>query len=157
MIDASTATTPSLLARFGFAKHPERPVAHPRPDGASDALVDAAGKVSAAFEVIEQARGLLYGFHRMSGEADLALQDAVSALREAGATELADDIDQALVGRDVLPGFWTFQLVEQYDEHYFQVFRAAADRVRDDLMGGAPHVFEAEMKAREQDGGPGAD
>lgn len=141
---------PGLLGRFGSAKHPDRAVAHPRPGGATDATVEAVGKLSAAFEVVENARGLLYGFHRMSGEADLALQEAVSALRSAGHGDLADEIEQVLVGRDVIPGLWTFQLVEAYDQQYWQVFRAVDELVRDRLSGGRPHVFESEMKHREQ-------
>ena len=61
-----------LHARFGSARHPERAVAHQRPAATDDATVDAVGKISAAFEVVENARGMLYAFHRMSGEADLA-------------------------------------------------------------------------------------
>jgi hypothetical protein len=142
-----------LQARFGSARHPERAVQHKRPEQITDAEVDADGKVSAALEVIEHARGLLYGFHRMSGQADLALQDAVSALRGCGHPDLADEIDEVLVGRDVVPGYWTFQLIEAYDAEYWSVFRAVAEKVRSQLAGGAPHVFEAEMKVNEQTGG----
>ena len=142
-----------LRARFGSAKHPERPVVHQRPAGSDDATVDAVGKISAAFEVVENARGMLYAFHRMSGEADLALQEGVAALREAGHLTLADEIDDVLVGRDVVRDMWTFQLVEAYDEQYWQVFREVDAVVRDALAGGRPHVFEAEMKEREQTGG----
>jgi len=144
-----------LMARFGSSRHRSREVVHPRPAGSSDATVDAVGRLSAAFEVVENARGFLYGFHRMSGEADLALQDALVALRSAGHAELADEIDQVLVGRDVVPGTWTFELVEAYDEHYYRVFRAVDALVRERLSDGRPHVFEAEMKAREQRSGPG--
>ena len=144
-----------LISRFGSARHPERSSQHARPEGVSDEEVDADGKVSAAFEVIEQARGLLYGFHRMSGQADLALQEAVTALRDAGHHDLAAEIDEVLVGRDVIPGHWTFQIVEAYDDQYYQVFRAVAEKVREHLAGGAPHVFEAELKVREQS--PGSD
>lgn len=144
-----------LSDRFGSAKHPSRDVVHPRPASSTDATVEAVGRLSAAFEVVENARGLLYGFHRMSGEADLALQDALAALRSAGHDELADEIDQVLVGRDVVPGFWTFELVEAYDEHYWRVFRAVDELVRDRLSEGRPHVFEAEMKQREQRSGRG--
>ena len=139
-----------LLARFGSAKHPERDVIHRRPANIDGATVDAVGKLSAAFEVVENARGFLYGFHRMSGEADLALQEALAALREVGQDELADEIDQVLVGRDVVPGMWTFQLVEAYDEHYWQVFRAVDELVSERLSDGRPHVYEAEMRTREQ-------
>ena len=139
-----------LREKFGSARRPERPVAHERPAQTDDATVDAVGKISAAFEVVENARGMLYAFHRMSGEADLALQEGLTALRDAGHEELATEIDEVLVGRDVVRDMWTFQLVEAYDEQYWQVFRAADELVRKQLSGGVPHVFEAEMKHREQ-------
>ncbi len=142
-----------LADRFGSARRPDRAVVHPRPAGTDDATVDAAGKVSAAFEVVENARGMLYAFHRMSGEADLALQQALTALREAGHADLAAEIDDVLVGRDVVRDMWTFQIVEAYDEQYWSVFRAVQDAVQQQLSGGSPHVFEAEMKHREQTDG----
>ena len=142
-----------LRDRFGSARHPQRSVAHQRPDGTDDATVDAVGKISAAFEVVENARGMLYAFHRMSGEADLALQDGLRALRDAGHDALADEIDDVLVGRDVVRDMWTFQIVEAYDEQYWQVFRAVDGLVRGQLSGGEPHVYEAEMKRREQTDG----
>ncbi len=121
----------------------------------TDEEVEADGKVSAAFEVIENARGFLYGFHRMSGQADLSLQEAVADLRACGHAALADEIDEVLIGRDVVPGSWTFQLVEAYDAHYYQVFKAVAEKVRRELAGGTPHLFEAEMKVDEQTSGAG--
>jgi tRNA-dihydrouridine synthase len=139
-----------LRDRFGSARHPDRAVEHIRPPGADDATVDAVGKISAAFEVIENARGMLYAFHRMSGEADLALQEALAALRKAGHQELAAEIDDVLVGRDVVGDMWTFQIVESYDEQYWKVFQAVDELVRRQLSGGSRHVFEAEMKQQEQ-------
>jgi len=140
----------ALQNRFSSAAHPDREVARARPAGSSDATVDALGKLSAALEVVEHARGLLYNFHRLSGKADLGLQEAVEALAGAGHEELAAEIRQVLVGRDVIPGKWTFEIVEEYDEHYWQVFRAAEERAREVLAGGVRHVYEAEMKHREQ-------
>jgi hypothetical protein len=64
--------------------------AHLRPDGVDDATIAALGKLSEALEVVEHARGLLYGFHRLTGKADLALGEAVDLLREAGHDEHAD-------------------------------------------------------------------
>ena len=139
-----------LRDQFGSARHPDREVEHSRPPGADDATVDAVGKISAAFEVVENARGLLYEFHRMSGEADLALQEALAALRKAGHQELAAEIDDVLVGRDVVGDMWTFQIVESYDEQYWRAFQAVDELVRQKLSGGSKHVFEAEMKQREQ-------
>ena len=97
----------------------------------TDATVQALGSLSAALEVVEHARGHLYAFHRMSGTADLALQDALRDLREAGHPDLADDIDGALVGRDVIDGKWTFQLVEAYDNDYFQRFPSGRGPARE--------------------------
>ncbi len=96
---------------------------HERPTGLDDATVDALGKLSEALEVVEHARGLLYGFHRMSGMADFALGDAVDMLRDAGHVELADEIEADLVGRNVLHGRWTFQIVEEYDDGYYERFK----------------------------------
>lgn len=141
-----------LLRRFGPAAHPERLVAKQRPAGASDELVAALGKLSEALEVVEEARGLLYTFHRRSGHADLTLQDAVRALHDAGEHESARQVAELLIGRDVIPGCWTFQIVEQYDAQYWQPFRAVEADVRQRLAGGTAHVYEAEMKHREQSG-----
>ena len=140
----------SLTERYGSAKHPERPVERVRAARLDDATADALGVLSEALEVVENARGHLYEFHRMTGTADLRLQDAVQQLRSAGHDELADDIDEALVGRDVVPGMWTFQLVENYDEHYWTVFRGVERFARNRLADGTRHLYEAEMKQREQ-------
>jgi hypothetical protein len=144
-----------LLQRFGPAAHPERPVAKQRPAGASDELVAALGKLSEALEVVEEARGLLYTFHRRSGRADLTLQEAVQAFHDAGEHETARQVADLLVGRDVIPGLWTFQIVEGYDSQYWQPFRAVEAAVRERLGEGTAHIYEAEMKHGEQQ--PGQD
>jgi hypothetical protein len=130
--------------------------AHARPDGVSDATVEAVGKLSEAFEVIEEAKGALFAFHRNLGRADLTLGEAVDKLREAGHERLADDIETDLVGRNVLAGRWTFQIVEEFEDGYYAAFREHDKRVRDELMGGRRHVYEAEMKQdRRSHGRPG--
>ena len=139
-----------LIARFGSARHPERPPGHPVPDGVDDETVAALGELSAAFEVIEEARGYLYAFHRRSGTADLALQQAVDHLRRAGHHALADEIDQVLVGRDILPGVWTYQLVESYERTYYDVWQAAAEKAERVAVGCTPHLAESDMKVQEQ-------
>ncbi|RYJ04945.1 MAG: hypothetical protein EON52_14125, partial [Actinomycetales bacterium] len=50
------------------------------------------------------------------------------------------------VGRNVIDGRWTFQLVEEYDEGYYATFKDLERTARDDLVEGKTHVFEAEMK-----------
>jgi hypothetical protein len=148
-------TGDELLQRFGRAAHPERPVAKQRPAGASDELVAALGKLSEALEVVEEARGLLYTFHRRSGTADRILQEAVQALRDAGEDETAQTVADVLIGRDVIPGCWTFQIVEGYDSQYWQPFHAVEADVRQRFGDGVRHIYEAEMKHREQQPGQG--
>ena len=123
-----------------------------RPD-LDDTLVEGLGKLSEALETVEQARGLLYGFHQLTGKADLALQEAVDLLRDAGATELADDLERDLVGRNVIADRWTFQVVEDFDAHYWTTFRAFDERARSTLADGDRHVLEARMKQRERTAG----
>ena len=120
-----------------------------RPD-VDDTTVEGLGKLSEALETVEQARGLLYGFHQLTGKADLLLQDAVDLLRKAGHDQLAGDLSRDLVGRNVIADRWTFQLVEDYDAHYWTTFRDLDARARDELAGGDRHVLEARMKQRER-------
>ena len=103
----------------------ERPSqrAPPVPDGVDEATVEAVGKLTEALETTERARGHLYSFHQLTGSADLALGEAVDALREAGHTGLADRIATELVGRNVIADRWTFQIVEDYDDGYWSLFR----------------------------------
>lgn len=119
---------------------------HDRPEGASDKTVRALGKLSEALEVVEHARGNLYAFHRLTGTADLALDEAVEALRDAGHTELADRVETDVLGRNVVEGRWTFQIVEDYDDGYYATFKQIEAEARASLVEGKRHLFEAEMK-----------
>jgi hypothetical protein len=111
-----------------------------------DATITALGKLSEALEVVEETRGLLYAFHRRCGTADLTLGEAVDLLREAGHTELADRIDRELVGRNILEGRWSFQVVEEYDDGYYALFKELEETARAELAGGRRHLYEARMK-----------
>ncbi len=120
-----------------------------RPD-LDDDTVEALGKLSEALETVDQARGLLYGFHQLTGRADLLLQDAVDLFRRAGHDRLADDLDRELVGRNVIADRWTFQIVEDYDANYWTTFRDFDARARAEYADGDRHVYEARMKQRER-------
>jgi hypothetical protein len=133
-----------------------RPSDHVRPAGASDADVAAAGKMSEAFEWIERARGRLYDFHQMMGRADFLFEEAADRLEAAGHGALGDEVRQALVGRNVLDGRWTFQIVEEFDDLYYAEARRCDRLVCDRLMAGRRHVYESELKEqRRTHGAPG--
>ncbi|WP_328471565.1 hypothetical protein [Streptomyces sp. NBC_00448] len=126
-----------------------------RSAGMSDSLVEALGVLSEALETVERARGRLYDFHQLTGGADLRLGAAAEKLRAAGHPAYAEMLERELVGRNVLPGYWTFQMVETYDEAYYEPFRRMEQDIRAELADGRRHIHEAEMKeARRTHGHP---
>ncbi|AQS66157.1 hypothetical protein [Streptomyces pactum] len=128
---------------------------HRRPEGVSDETVEALGSLSKALETTERARGHLFSFHQLTGTADLELDRAVTLLREAGHTEWAQRVEREILGRNVIPGHWTFQIVEAYDRTYYQEFRDLEREAVDRLAEGRDHLYEAEMKeARRTRGHP---
>lgn len=143
-------------SEVGPTGHPDE--RHARPPGADDATVSAVGTVSEALEWVERARGRLYDFHQMMGRADLTLGQAADELEQAGHAELAEAVRSRAVGRNVLEGRWTFQIVEEFDDGYYAAITEVERQVRDALMAGRRHVFESEMKERRRtDGAPGHD
>ncbi len=119
---------------------------HQVPAGLDAATVDAVGKLSEALETTERARGHLYSFHQLTGTADLKLGEACELLRKAGHDDTAERLERELVGRNVIGGRWTFQIVEDYDDNYWSPFRAVEKEVRDSLADGRRHLYEANMK-----------
>jgi hypothetical protein len=112
---------------------------HRIPDDVDEATAEAVGKLTEALETVERARGHLYSFHQLTGTADLRLGDA-------GHDELAERIERELVGRNVIPGHWTFQIMEAYDDTYWSTFREFEKEARDTLTHGRRHLHEAGMK-----------
>ncbi len=51
-----------------------------------------------------------------------------------------------LIGRNVVEGRWTFQVVEEYDAGYYATFQEHERSAREALAPGRTHLFEAEMK-----------
>ncbi|GAB3896832.1 hypothetical protein GCM10029964_078800 [Kibdelosporangium lantanae] len=114
-------------------------------EGLDDTTVEAVGAMTEALETVEVARGHLFAFHQLTGSADFKLERAINLLRKANHHELADRLDRELLGRNVLPGRWTFQVVEDYEDTYYTPFRELEKDVRQ-LTDGLPHVHEADMK-----------
>ncbi|MFJ6213425.1 hypothetical protein ACIQGZ_08860 [Streptomyces sp. NPDC092296] len=121
---------------------------HSRPDGTPDLAVTAAGRFSEALERLERARGALYDFHQLVGRADALLDEVADALDRLGHDELSIELRERLIGRDVLEGRWTYQIVEEFDDGYYAIFRALEAKGRQVLVGGRRHVYEAELRER---------
>jgi hypothetical protein len=119
-----------------------------RPPGVDDATVEATGKLSEALEWVERARGHLYEFHQLMGRADALFGLAADQLAGSGHPDEAELVDGEVVGRNVLDGRWTFQVVEEFDDTYYRPVAAVEEQVRVALVGGRRHLYEAEVKDR---------
>ena len=125
-------------------------------DGLDDAVVEAIGTASEALEYVERARGHLYALHQLMGRADLLFGEAADLLRDAGLHEDAERLDHDLVGRNVLEGRWTFQVVEEFDGGYYAEATGQVARLVDRHQGGERHAHERRMKEqRRTPGAPG--
>ncbi len=143
--------------RWSGTSGKRRPMAttHERPEGVDDATVEAVGKISEGYEYLVRARGHLYSLHQLLGRVDILFGEGAELLRGAGHAELAERIERDIVGRNVLDGRWTFQIVEEFDRTYYEPCTDMELAVRRDLMQGRRHVYESEMKdARRTTGEP---
>ncbi|MFI8825719.1 hypothetical protein [Streptomyces sp. NPDC053431] len=145
---ATPAGPPGPVDPPGPADSPGPDGAHRPPPGVSDATIDALGSLSKALETVERARGALYTFHQLTGTADFELDRAVSLLRDAGHDEWADRVQTDILGRNVIPGHWTFQIVEAYDRTYYEPFKVLERHAVSDLAQGRNHLYEARLKER---------
>jgi|SRR5215213_255378 len=151
MTQPDSATTDVLSGDPALPSDPGRPdPQHEPPAEVDEATVVAVGGITAALEVVDHARGMLYAFHRLIGRADLELQEALDQLEKAGHQELADGFRAEIVGRNVLEGRWSFQIVEDFDDNYWGKFREAERLVRERLVGGRRHVYESTLKENER-------
>ena len=110
------------------------------------ATIDAVGKASEALEYVERARGHLYAFHQLIGRADFLFEQGALALGAAGHGDEAAPLWRDLVGRDVLEGRWTFEIVERFDDDYYDTARSEVARLEQALVGGRRHAHEEAMR-----------
>ena len=125
---------------------------HRTPQGVSEETIEGVGKLSEGFEYIERAKGHLYSFHQLMGRADFLVEEAAELLRKAGHDAFAERLERELVGRNVVDGRWTFQLVEEFDDVYYEFFRGI-ERESRELTGGVRHLHEARMKEQRRTSG----
>jgi hypothetical protein len=129
---------------------------HAVPPNVDEQTVAALGLLSEALETTERARGHLYTFHQLTGTADFKLGEAADGLADAGHLELAEELRADLIGRNVIAGRWTFEIVEDYDDNYWGRFRRLEQQVREQLAAGRRHLQEAQLKEqRRTHGKPG--
>ncbi|MGE0877469.1 MAG: hypothetical protein AB7L13_06010 [Acidimicrobiia bacterium] len=111
-----------------------------------DDLVAAIGKASEALEAVERARGHLYSFHQLIGHADFEFSNAARMMSACGLAAEGEAIDIDLVGRNVIDGRWTFQVVEEFDDLYYATAVAAVRGLEKKYLNGMRHVLESRVK-----------
>lgn len=112
------------------------------------ATVDAVGKATEALEYVERARGHLYAFHQLIGRADFLFEESALRLAHAGHREDAASLWRTVVGRDVLEGRWTFEIVERFDLDYYDTARSEVRGLEQRLVGARRHAHEEALRAR---------
>jgi hypothetical protein len=111
-------------------------------------IVDAVGKATEALEYVERARGHLYAFHQLIGRADFLFEESALRLAATDHREEAASLWGKVVGRDVLEGRWTFEIVERFDDDYYEAARAEVTRLEQRLVGGRRHAHEEALRQR---------
>ena len=124
-----------------------------RPAGVDDAVVEAIGKASEGFEYLVRARGHLYSLHQLIGRADFLFEEAADLLDEAGLGDDALLARRDVVGRNVLDGRWTFQIVEEFDDLFYRPIRDTLSALERQHLDGQRHVYESELKDHRRSAG----
>jgi hypothetical protein len=88
----------------------------------------------------------LYSAHQLTGRADFLVEEAADLLEQAGQAEDAARLRDDVVGRNLLDGRWTFQIVEEFDDVYYSVVEEAVRDLERRHTGGCRHRYEAELK-----------
>ncbi len=115
---------------------------------AGPATIDAVGRATEALEYVERARGHLYTFHQLIGRADLLFEESALQLAEAGHRAEAASLWLNVVGRDVLESRWTFEIVERFDDDYYEVTRSEVTGLKQRLVAGRRHAHEEALRGR---------
>jgi hypothetical protein len=115
-----------------------------------DLTVQALGKLTESLERLERARGALYDLHQLIGGADAGLDQAAELFEKAGHPDAARRLREDLVGKNVIEGRWTFQLVEEFDDGYYAAWKRTERELREQYAGGRRHSYEAAMKLNRQ-------
>lgn len=121
---------------------------------AAEETSDVVGMLDEYADVLVRARGRLYDFHQLVGTADALLSKVAEGMDTTGEEDLAARVRRRLLGRNVVPGMWSFELVEAFERTYLDVAEDVVAELRGALADGRRHTHEARMKRRRRRDGP---
>ena len=84
----------------------------------------------------------------MIGRADFLFEEAADLLDDASLGDDAQLLRSEVVGRNVLDGRWTFQIVEEFDDLFYGPIRDTLRDLERRRLDGRRHVYESELKDR---------
>ena len=80
------------------------------------------------------------------GRGDIEFGVACDLLESAGLSDDAARLRQEIVGRNVLDGRWSFQIVDEFDDLYNSPARHEVRRLEQLHLNGRRHAYEASLK-----------
>jgi hypothetical protein len=109
-------------------------------------LLETMATATEAMEYVERARGHLFTLHHLLGRADLLFAEVAAELRSQGRAGDAARIEREVVGRDVLEGRWSFEVLEEFEQEYYEPVRDAV-RTVERRTTGRPHARDVRLRA----------
>jgi len=108
----------------------------------SETELSALHEAELAVEWLQRAHGTLIEVHHATGHAMDHLYDAEATLREAGHTDLADQLRDELLSSGAIEDRWTYDLLETFESGILADMTAYERRVRKELADGDRHITE---------------
>lgn len=119
-------------------------------DNLSDEEMEALHEMQLGKEDIRKAYGQLVQFHHNIGSGMNHFKKAADKLEEADMKNESDEVGE-IVPKDVIEGYWTWKLIEEFEEDFFQDVMSTESDVREKLSDGEEHVNEQLMEKRRKE------
>ncbi len=117
----------------------------------SEAELSALHKAELGVEWLRRAHGSLVEVHHATGHAMDHLHDAEATLREAGHTDLADQLRDDLLPSGAIEDRWTYDLLETFESGILEDVTGYERRVREELADGERHITERRQEQEWKD------
>jgi len=99
-------------------------------------------------EYVHRAYGSLLEWHHNLGHAMDRMADAEADLRKAGHIRWADELRDEHIPAGAIDDRWTYELVEAFQQDFFNDVVAFEEAVREDVADGVGHVTEQQQQRR---------
>lgn len=107
---------------------------------------EALHELQLGIEYIYRGFGALLAAHHHVGRGMNRFYNVEALLREAGYEGYADDARDRLLPAGAVGDMWTYELVDDFREHFLADLVAFETAVRVDLAGGEPHTSERKQQ-----------